>query len=523
MITAVLLSLAATVPVTVRVDAAQPQGELTPIWRFFGADEPNYAYMKDGRKLLAELGELQPRAGLLPHPQPADHRRRHARAQVGQHQRLHRGRAGPAGLRLDDRRPHLRHLPRTRRAALRPDRLHAAGAVDEARALPARVAARGCPTTTSTPAGPTRRRTTRSGASWSTSGRGTASSATAGGGASLVLGDLERGEHRLLAGHAARSSASCTTTRSPACGARCPTARVGGPDMAGCGGVPETFLRALSSSGTTTPPADRHAARLRLLSRQGRAAATWMATCGWASPPSSRPSTRASRIDRVVPGAEATSRSSSASPIPEGCAACQGPQLAYRNGTMYSSYTAASFARKHDLAARHGVNLEGALTWAFEFEDQPYFAGFRALATNGIDLPVLNVFRMFAEMGGQRMAAAELGAVPLDAILSERRARSRRTSRRSPSTRAEPARACMAWHYHDDDVPGPEAAVDLAVAGPARGRRAGEADPLPHRRAPQQRLRGLEAAWARRSPRRASSTPSWRRPHASRAWKSQGR
>ena len=70
---------------------------------------------------------------------------------------------------------------------------------------------------------------------------------------------------------------------------------------------------------------------------------------------------------------------------PEGCAACQGPSLAYRNGTMYSSYTAASFARKHDLAENHGVNLEGALTWAFEFEDQPYFAGFRSLASNDIE------------------------------------------------------------------------------------------------------------------------------------------
>ena len=40
---------------------------------------------------------------------------------------------------------------------------------------------------------------------------------------------------------------------------------------------------------------------------------------------------------------------------PEGCAACQGPQLAYRNGTMYSSYTAASFARKHELADKHGA------------------------------------------------------------------------------------------------------------------------------------------------------------------------
>jgi hypothetical protein len=36
---------------------------------------------------------------------------------------------------------------------------------------------------------------------------------------------------------------------------------------------------------------------------------------------------------------------------PEGCAACQGPRFGYRNGTMYSSYTAASFARKHELAA----------------------------------------------------------------------------------------------------------------------------------------------------------------------------
>ena len=103
---------------------------------------------------------------------------------------------------------------------------------------------------------------------------------------------------------------------------------------------------------------------------------------------------------------------------PEGCAACQGPRFAYRNGTMYSSYTAASFARKHDLAAQHGVNLEGASTWAFEFEDQPYFAGFRALASNGIDLPVLNVFRMFSRMTGQRVLVESSGAVPLDAIVA---------------------------------------------------------------------------------------------------------
>lgn len=47
-------------PVSIRVDAAKTQGELKPIWRFFGADEPNYAYMTNGRKLLGELGALSP-------------------------------------------------------------------------------------------------------------------------------------------------------------------------------------------------------------------------------------------------------------------------------------------------------------------------------------------------------------------------------------------------------------------------------------------------------------------------------
>ena len=148
---------------------------------------------------------------------------------------------------------------------------------------------------------------------------------------------------------------------------------------------------------------------------------------------------------------------------PEGCAACQGPQLAYRNGTMYSSYTAASFARKLDLADRHNVNLEGALTWAFEFEGHPYFAGFRTLATNGIDKPVLNVFRMYSKMSGKRIAAESDGAIALDDIL--------RNGVRGKADVAALAsfdnnRLCvMVWHYHDDDLPGADADITLALTG----------------------------------------------------------
>jgi xylan 1,4-beta-xylosidase len=148
---------------------------------------------------------------------------------------------------------------------------------------------------------------------------------------------------------------------------------------------------------------------------------------------------------------------------PEGCAACQGPQNGYRNGTMYSSYTAASFARKHELAAKHGVNLEGALTWAFEFEDQPYFAGFRVLASNGIDHPVLNVFRMFSKMNGKRLTVESDAATPLETMLKE-------GVRGKPDVSALASLegktlAVMVWHYLDDDVPGPNADVTLTIPG----------------------------------------------------------
>jgi xylan 1,4-beta-xylosidase len=101
------------------------------------------------------------------------------------------------------------------------------------------------------------------------------------------------------------------------------------------------------------------------------------------------------------------------------------------------------------------------LTWAFEFEDQPYFAGFRSLASNGIDKPVLNVFRMFAKMRGHRIPAQSSGAIALDEIV-------RRGVRAQPDVGAlaslEPNKlSIMVWHYHDDDLPGPEAVVELAV------------------------------------------------------------
>src|SRR5215207_2496161 len=46
--------------VSIQVDSAAKTGPLKPVWSWFGYDEPNYTYMKDGKKLLSELAELSP-------------------------------------------------------------------------------------------------------------------------------------------------------------------------------------------------------------------------------------------------------------------------------------------------------------------------------------------------------------------------------------------------------------------------------------------------------------------------------
>lgn len=44
--------------VSVSVDASFSLGSWTPIHRFYGCDEPNYAYYPHGSALLKELGSL---------------------------------------------------------------------------------------------------------------------------------------------------------------------------------------------------------------------------------------------------------------------------------------------------------------------------------------------------------------------------------------------------------------------------------------------------------------------------------
>lgn len=149
---------------------------------------------------------------------------------------------------------------------------------------------------------------------------------------------------------------------------------------------------------------------------------------------------------------------------PEGCAACSiehHPQNAYRNGTMYSSYTAASFARKYELARKYGVNFIGAVSWSFEFENQAWYAGFRDLATNGIDKPVLNVFRMFGMMKGDLVTVKS--SAPLSADEMCKNSVRRTADINGIASTDNNSVAVMVWNYHDDDLSAPSSDISINV------------------------------------------------------------
>ena len=151
---------------------------------------------------------------------------------------------------------------------------------------------------------------------------------------------------------------------------------------------------------------------------------------------------------------------------PEGCAACPlagHPEVGYRNTTLYPSYTAVMLSNIFKLADRYKSNIGGMLTWAFEFENKQYFEGLRTLATNGIDKPILNLFRMAGLMGGDRVQLTSSGALGLDGIL--RSGVQAAADIDGMATRGDREMAVMVWNYHDDDLPAAAAPVQLTLAG----------------------------------------------------------
>lgn len=444
-------------PVTVTVNIARSAGALPPVWRFFGADEPNYATMKDGRKLLVELGKLK-----------------HGEVYFRAHNLLNTGDGTPsfkwgstnAYTEAKDGSPIYEwsvvdriidtYLERGVRPYLQ------IGFMPEA--------------LSTAPEGVPYQHLWRPGFDYKLIATGwsyppksyekwgelvhqwTLHNVQRYGRAEVEKWYFEVWNEPNLDFYWQGSPEEFYRLHDVAIAAvrrALPTARVGGPDVAGAGGAfMDGFLDHVVQAGTPTDFLSFHAkGRPTFVDghvRMGIATHLQGVAAGFAKI-AAKPALASKPI--VIGESD-----------PEGCAACPGPQNAYRNGTMYSSYTAASFARIWELAQKHRVNLEGVLSWSFEFEDQPWFAGYRQLATNGVNLPVLNVFRLFAQLGPERIEAVSSGQIPLQQIVAEGVSTDTDVgvlATRSPNGDV----AVLVWNYHDDDVAGPDAAVSLTLKG----------------------------------------------------------
>jgi xylan 1,4-beta-xylosidase len=461
------MSAAVAFPVTVEVDASKSVGVLHPIWRFFGADEPNYATRAEGEKLLAELGRL--RSGEV-----------YFRA----HNLMTSGDGTPA----------LKWGSTNLYAVNHAGPVYDFSIVDRiidsylARGVHPYLEIGFMPEAmTSAPTGVPYYRPWQAGvdysglpSGWSYPPRDYLQWAE------LVYQWTRHNVQRY--GRAEVRHWYFEVWNEPnldfywrgtpedfyqlhdygvdAVRRALPDARVGGPDVAGSGGAfMDGFLRHITAGtnyatgqvGTPTDFLSFHAkgqpamvdGHVRMdISKQLRTADEAFAKIAAVPQLNHMP---------IVIGEN----------DPEGCAACRGAQNAYRNGTMYSSYTAAVYARLWELAQSRSVHLDGALTWAFTFVDQPWFAGYRQLATNGVDLPVLNVFRLFARLDTAQLAATSSAQVPLTQMLSD-------GVRGTPDVGVLATRSdqhsrinILLWHYRDDDVTGSPADVHLLIDGMA--------------------------------------------------------
>jgi xylan 1,4-beta-xylosidase len=463
------VSAAAGFPVTVKVEASKNVGALQPIWRFFGADEPNYSTRAEGQKLLMELGSLRP-----------------GQVYFRAHNLMTSGDGTPA-LKWGSTNLYTVKSGRPVYDFTLVDRI-----IDTylARGIHPYLEIGFMPEAMSSePAGVPYYRPWQAGvdykslpSGWSYPPRDYREWAE------LVYQWTRHNVQRY--GRAEVDRWYFEIWNEPnldfywrgtpedfyrlhdfgveAVRRALPDARVGGPDVAGSGGdFMHDFLRHITTGtnyatgkvGTPTDFLSFHAkgqpamvdGHVRMdISKQLNTADQAFAMIAAVPGLADRP---------IIIGEN----------DPEGCAACPGEQNAYRNDSMYSSYTAAIYPRLWELGLRRKVRLEGALTWAFTFIGQPWFAGYRQLSTNGIDLPVLNAFRLFAKLDTVQLAATSSAQVPLAEMLASGVRSMPDVGVLATHTQETGRLHILLWHYRDDDIQGPAAQIHLQIQGIADG------------------------------------------------------
>ena len=453
---------AASTPIQVRVHAGNPIGAYTPIWNYFGADEPNYLYSPNGKKLLRELSALS--------PAPVYFRPHNLLTTGNGDGSLKWGSTNvytecPDGTPVYDFAITDRIFDALVAAHVRP--------LVEIGFMPEALSAHPEPYRHSFPKGDVFTGWSyppKGDAAWENWSKLVAAYATHlkeryGSQPSTWLWEVwNEPDIAYWHGTAAEYDRLYDVTAA-AVRQVLPEAKVGGPEATGVSDHSEPFLRqflehcahgANAATGGVGAPldfvsyhpkghptfVDGHvimsvSTQLRAVERGMKVIASYPE---WKNTP-------------IILGES----------DPEGCGACLSAQNGYRDGPLYGASVTEATMRTYELSRKYGLTVQGAVTWAFEFEDQPAFASLRALATDGIDKPVLNAFRLMSKLSGEWIETESDGALPLEDVVTH--SVNGKADVNAVATRHGKEMDVLVWNYHDADVAAPDAQVQLRIDG----------------------------------------------------------
>src|ERR671932_561597 len=136
--------------------------------------------------------------------------------------------------------------------------------------------------------------------------------------------------------------------------------------------------------------------------------------------------------------------------------------LNFRNTEYYPSFVTSAFDKAGRYARQHQWDLK-CLTWAFLFVGERCFEGTRVFSTQGIDKPILNLFRMYAKLGRQELLFESTGTQdPLSYDDRWGRGTPPEISGFATLTGNQSVEVLI-YNHHDDWNEQGEYAVDLAV------------------------------------------------------------
>jgi xylan 1,4-beta-xylosidase len=140
----------------------------------------------------------------------------------------------------------------------------------------------------------------------------------------------------------------------------------------------------------------------------------------------------------------------------------------FQNTEYYPTFQVKLFKKILDLNEVETVSVEQATSWSFYFEGERYFEGTRAFLTaGGIEKPLLNAYRMMAQLGARRVDATSTAEWPI-AELDNAGGRSMPEEVDTLASKDDDGTvAVLVWRHTDDQyqTDDKETPVELRVTG----------------------------------------------------------